>query len=696
MPSENRPVNNPSPAPPRPAARLHCDRCGVDVRAVGWRPGMPANCKKCGEPMRPASQAPTISDTAKTQTLAPERKDPLIGKTLGGCRISRKIGSGGMGAVYEALHLGLDKKVAIKILPPEFTSHATALERFQREARAAAKLEHANIVQVLNVGNEGGYNFIVMQFVEGESLGRLVSQRKALPWQEALKFVREAARGLASAHAAGVIHRDIKPDNILVSKDGAAKVADFGLARTLDSGVSLSTTGQIMGTPDYMSPEQAQAQKIDGRGDIYSLGATFYFLLCGKKPFQADTPLAIIMKHVSEPPRPLRDANPDVPVAVENVIAKMMAKKPEDRFPDCDALIAALDELERGGTPVSSSALPAAADPVQVAAQGRAVAGGLLFIGAGVAAVLLLAAIVVAMVKSRREPGPGPKPGGPGTTQAGTAELAPPVNREKEVLDRYRTLTESVAGRNWPAARAALAALKAMSDTDAYKAIEGDVAKLADRVREHDERVATGRIEDLPGGGERTTFEFDGPEDMLDMRNWSKGFRMAEKGVLVGSGAVQPADPVSILDGTFRARVKFIERNQRIKGGERPKPGKGLLEEWTRPVVGFAFRLQEDGSGWGAGIEDAEGDKAKAMIACLTPTKPSVKPENMKSVEIPSPGEEYFDLWITFSGEHVSVGIGDKELVSTTDARGVKPGNILFFARGTGVRIDRVVVETRK
>ncbi len=694
MPSENPPVNNPAPAPARPAARLRCDGCGVEVRAVGWRPGMPANCKKCGQPMRPASQSPTISDTAKTQTLPPEKKDPLLGKTLGGCRISRKIGSGGMGAVYEALHLGLDKKVAIKILPPEFTSHATALERFQREARAAAKLEHANIVQVLNVGNEGGYNFIVMQFVEGESLGRLVSQRKALPWREALKFIREAARGLASAHAAGVIHRDIKPDNILVSKDGVAKVADFGLARTLDSAVSLSTTGQIMGTPDYMSPEQAQAQKIDGRGDIYSLGATFYFLLCGKKPFHADTPLAIIMKHVSEPPRPLREFNPDVPVPVENVIAKMMAKKPEDRFADCTALITALDELERGGTPVSSGSLPAVPSPggaSQVILPPASPTRGLVFIGAGIIAGLVLAAVVVASVKSRRGDG-GPKVPVAGQPPAGPVEPA----AEKQILDHYRLLTESVAGRRWPQAREALAALKSYAGTDAYKSIEADILKQADRVSAHDDRVAAGILEDLPGGGERTTFEFDGPEDMLDMRNWSKAFRMAEKGVLVGTGAVQPVEPVSIIDGTFRARVKFIERNQRIKGGERPKPAKGLLEEWARPVVGFAFRLQEDGSGWGAGVEDAEGDKAKAIIACLPPTKPLSKPEIVKGVEFPSPGEEYFDLWITIAGEHITIGVGDKELLSNTDARGVKPGNILFFARGTGVRIDRVVVESRK
>ncbi|MCE9582840.1 MAG: serine/threonine protein kinase, partial [Planctomycetes bacterium] len=198
---------NPSAAASVPTTRLKCAACGVEVRAVGWRDGMAAKCKKCGGAMRPVSTSPGSDATLRTIPL-----DPLIGKSLGGCRISRKIGSGGMGAVYEGKHLGLDKTVAIKILPPEFSSHATAIERFQREARAAAKLEHANIVQVLNVGQENGLNFIVMQYVEGESLGKLVSRRKALPWREALKYVRDAARGLASAHAAGVVHRDIKPD----------------------------------------------------------------------------------------------------------------------------------------------------------------------------------------------------------------------------------------------------------------------------------------------------------------------------------------------------------------------------------------------------------------------------------------------------------------------------------------------------
>ncbi|MCC6742150.1 MAG: serine/threonine protein kinase [Planctomycetia bacterium] len=689
MPSEPHPVNNTASE----ATRLRCTRCGTPVRAVGWRPGMAATCKKCGAPLAPAEAASESSaETVQTVRPAPP-PDPLLGRTLGGCRIKRKIGSGGMGAVYEALHLGLDKKVAIKILPPEFTSHATALERFQREARAAARLEHPNIVQVLNVGNEGGYNFIVMQFVEGESLGKLVSRRGALPWQEALKFVRDAARGLASAHAAGVIHRDIKPDNILVAKDGVAKVADFGLARTMDSGVSLSTTGQIMGTPDYMSPEQAQAQKIDGRGDIYSLGATFYFLLSGKKPFHAETPLAIIMKHVSEPPAPLRDANPGVPQAVANVISRMMAKRPDDRFPDCPSLVAALDELERGGTPVSSGMLPSVPAPggaTQVVLPAASNARAFAFFGAGAAAVVLLAVVFVMVVRSGRtgtkSPGGGPSPGNQGAS-AGTP--AP----EKQVLDLYRSLADAVESRRWADARAALASLSAFASTEAYRAVQADVDAHAARIRAHDERVAAGTIEDLPGGGERAIFEFDSPDADLDMRNWMKGLRAPEKGVLVGMGIVQPSEPVAIKDGTLRARLKFIERKERVKLPDRNKPVKGILEDWTRPVAGFGFRLQEDGTGWGAGIEDGEADRAKAVVALMTGGKPAVKPENMKAVDIASPGEEYFELWISFRGDRIAVGIGERELLATTDARGLKAGNIIFFARGTGVRIDRVVIE---
>ena len=661
---------------------------------------MPAHCKKCGKAMHPASNAPTISVTEATaNTLRPETPDPLIGRSLGGCKISRKIGSGGMGAVYEGLHIGLDKKVAIKILPPEFTTHATALERFQREARAAAKLEHANIVQVLNVGNESGYNFIVMQYVEGESLGKLVSRRKSVPWQEALKFVRDAARGLASAHAAGVVHRDIKPDNILIAKDGVAKVADFGLARTLDSSVSLSTTGQIMGTPDYMSPEQAQALKIDGRSDVYSLGATFYFLLSGKKPFHADTPLAIIMKHVSEAPRPLREINADIPLAVENVISKMMAKRPEDRFPDCIAVVAALDELERGGTPVSSGSLPSVPSPggaSQVILQPESSARGLLFAGAGIAGVLLFAAIVVAMVKSRHEVS-APKPEGNPEKIAGSGEPAAQAGSEKQVLEFYRTLTESVSAHRWADASNALKSLQALASTASYKAIEADVAQQAVLIRTHDARVASGVLSDLPGGGERLTFEFDSREaetDCLELRLWSRGMNRAENGFLVGNGYVAPRNGVAAQDGVLRARLRFIERAKRIK--DKPVGPKGRLEDALRPEALFGFRLQESGIGWVAGVEDQDGDRVRAVIQHLTQSKPTPKTEEVKAAEVVLSGDAFFELAVTVKGNHVALSVNDKEVAAVDDSWVPQPGTVVFHARGTGVKVDRLVFERSK
>ncbi|MEK7470118.1 MAG: serine/threonine-protein kinase [Planctomycetota bacterium] len=704
MPADNAPLNNPASAsaPPRaPATRLRCEGCGVEVRAVGWKPGMPAACKKCGKAMHPASNAPTISVAdATANTLRPEAPDPLVGRSLGGCRISRKIGSGGMGAVYEGLHIGLDKKVAIKILPPEFTTHATALERFQREARAAAKLEHANIVQVLNVGNEGGYNFIVMQFVEGESLGKLVSRRRSVPWLEALKFVRDAARGLVSAHAAGVVHRDIKPDNILIAKDGVAKVADFGLARTLDSNVSLSTTGQIMGTPDYMSPEQAQAQKIDGRSDVYSLGATFYFLLSGKKPFHADTPLAIIMKHVSEAPRPLREINAEIPAAVANVISKMMAKKPEDRFPDCAAVVAALDELERGGTPVSSGSLPSVPSPgglSQVILQPESSARGLLFVGAGIAGVLLFAVIVVAMVKSRREVPAAPARPPEATPAVGAGPAPDPPTTDKKVLDLYRTLTESIAAREWRQATDALKSLRMLSETPAYKSIEADVLQHADQIRIHVERVASGVLTDLPGGAERYTFEFDGREgeaDFLETRLWSRGMRPMENGFLVGNGFVAPKGGVAMLDGTLRARMRFIERAKRVK--DKPGGNKPRIEEALRSEAWFGFRVQESGVGWVAGVEDEDGDRVRAVIQHLTQSKPLPKTEEIKAAEIPLAGDVLFDIAVTFKGKHISMSVNDKEVVAVDDAWVSEPGNLVFHARGPGVKIDRLVFERSK
>jgi len=277
--------------------------------------------------------------------VAAEKQDPLIGTKLGNCEIQRKLGAGGMGAVYLARHLGLDKPVAVKVMAAGLLGSEENVERFKREARTAAKLEHANIVQVYDVSEFPGGHYIVMQYVDGQSVDRILEQKGRLPVDQAVQLVRRIATALAAAHKAGIIHRDIKPANVLISRDGQVKVLDFGLARNVESGQSISSTGQIVGTPHYMAPEQAQGQRVDARTDIYALGATFYHLVTGRRCFDGLTPLSICIKHVQEHPKPPHEVNPEVPVAVSAVIAKMMAKEPAARYPSAEDLAAALGTI---------------------------------------------------------------------------------------------------------------------------------------------------------------------------------------------------------------------------------------------------------------------------------------------------------------------------------------------------------------
>jgi len=256
----------------------------------------------------------------------------------------KKIGQGGMGIVYLSRHLGLHKTVALKILAPALTQTHGQVERFLLEARAAARLDHPNIVGVLNVGFEGDRHFIVMQYVDGESLADRLHREGTLAPLPLLSVARAISLGLAAAHDAGIIHRDIKPGNIMLGLDGSVKVADFGLAKELDADSDLSRTGQVVGSPYYMSPEQAEGRLLDLRTDIYSLGITLYQCLAGCRPFTASTPVGVLLKHIRESPLPLYEIDPDIPLPVCRLVERMMAKDPDRRYLDCRSL--ALD-IER-------------------------------------------------------------------------------------------------------------------------------------------------------------------------------------------------------------------------------------------------------------------------------------------------------------------------------------------------------------
>src|SRR5437899_846411 len=265
----------------------------------------------------------------------------LIGKSLGQFRIVLHIGAGGMASVFKAYQPTLDRYVAIKVLPAYHARDPIFVKRFTQEARSVAKLAHPNIVQIHDFGEQDNITFIVMEYVESGTLKDRLKER-ALTVPEAVDFVIQAAEGLDCAHSHGIIHRDVKPANMLLRKDGHLLLSDFGIAKILEGTVNLTRVGTGIGTPQYMSPEQGTGQPVDRRSDIYSLGIVLYHALTGRVPFTADSPLSITVKHLNDP-IPIENLRvKGVPQPIEQVLLKMTAKAPVDRYQTTDELIEAL------------------------------------------------------------------------------------------------------------------------------------------------------------------------------------------------------------------------------------------------------------------------------------------------------------------------------------------------------------------
>jgi eukaryotic-like serine/threonine-protein kinase len=267
----------------------------------------------------------------------------LTGTVLSGrYRLETKLGSGGMSTVYLARDETLERWVAVKVLHREISDQPDQIERFRREARAVAQVSHPNVVAVIDAGEDGGRPYIVFEHVEGETLKQRIDALGGLPLDESPAYAIEIGRGLAAAHARMLVHRDVKPQNVLIDPEGRAKVTDFGIARELETD-GLTKTGRVLGTTDYVSPEQAMGQQVDARSDIYSLGIVLYEMLTGEVPFQAETLVGVAMKHVNEPMPDVQKRRRDVSSALAAVIDKSTAKEPKKRYPDMGAM---LDDLE--------------------------------------------------------------------------------------------------------------------------------------------------------------------------------------------------------------------------------------------------------------------------------------------------------------------------------------------------------------
>lgn len=391
--------------------------------------------------------------------ILPRSEGGLAGQTIGGYRLVRHIARGGMGEVYEALQIKLNRRVALKVLAGELAGNDSFVQRFEREARSAAAVNHPNLVQVYDFDQADGRAFLAMEFVDGEDLSKRVAREGKLPVSAALRVVEDVARALQEANTHGIIHRDVKPGNILVNSRGQIKVSDLGLALNVEDNLDLTATGIVIGSPHFMAPEQAHnPHGVDLRADIYSLGITLLFLLTGRRPYEGASVYAVVSQHSHDPLPTGAALGTELSENVETLVQRMAAKRPENRYQDYASLIADLRRVRAGQMPLaampstpgdatlvpgdsvsdtfsfSSSALPPApATPPRVEQAPRS-SRKILWLAGGVS--LCLAGLVTALVIHFRPPARGVSP--KDSPEAITDDSRPRPPGEEKGRDDFR------------------------------------------------------------------------------------------------------------------------------------------------------------------------------------------------------------------------------------------------------------------
>jgi eukaryotic-like serine/threonine-protein kinase len=330
-------------------------------------------CIKCHTPLPANSRFCFACGTDQTgaDAQAPGPVEGLQARlqriVAGEYQIERMLGRGGMGMVFLAQDLTLERQVAIKVLPPDFSAEPQVIKRFQQEAKTAAKLDHPNIIPIYRVESAEGLNFFVMKFISGTSLEDVLESKQPLSYDYVQRVLWEAACALGHAHSRKVVHRDVKPANIMFDHDGRVMLTDFGISKALQSAGGLTGTGMIVGTPHYMAPEQAKGQPVDGRADQYSLGIVGYRLLAGSLPFSGDSVHTILYKHIFEPAPKVSALRPGIPRSLTEPIQRSLSKEPSDRFPSMEAFAAAIwpeQPVPTAGKSTPRSRRPAAPESV--------------------------------------------------------------------------------------------------------------------------------------------------------------------------------------------------------------------------------------------------------------------------------------------------------------------------------------------
>jgi serine/threonine-protein kinase len=396
----------------------------------------------------------------------------LTGTVLSGrYRLESKLGSGGMSTVYLARDETLERWVAAKVLHREISDQPDQIERFRREARAVAQVSHPNVVAVIDAGEDGGRPYIVFEYVDGETLkARIEHHHGGLPLDEATAYAIEVGRGLAAAHGRRLVHRDVKPQNVLIDSEGRAKVTDFGIARELEQD-GLTKTGKVLGTTDYVSPEQAMGQPVDARSDIYSLGILLFEMLTGDVPFKAENLVGVAMKHVNEKVPDVQRRRRDVSSALAAVVERSTEKKPEKRYPEMNAMLADLEnalevEVARAGrsTGEATTVLESVPRRQRLVPSRRVSIAGILVVLAATAAALLIAGL---SGDDRERGGSGSSGGGGGAPVGEEVEITAasdfdPEGDNDEHGEEVKLAIDGIPNTAW--------------STETYDVIGGDIS----------------------------------------------------------------------------------------------------------------------------------------------------------------------------------------------------------------------------